>query len=121
VDVEFGTVTISKSQIENNLALGGSSATTMSGRHASGGAAAGGGLYAGGGTIHLKFDVIQENQAAGDFNAITGGLGLGSGGGIYEVTGTTLTRDAFTSANLANNTASNNASSDNFGSGGPMG
>ncbi|HEV3302223.1 MAG TPA: hypothetical protein VG055_21390, partial [Planctomycetaceae bacterium] len=73
------------------------------------------------GTIHLTSDFIQRNLAAGDYNTLTGAHGLGSGGGIYEVTGTTLTQDSFTSANLANNTASNNAGSDNFGSGGPIG
>jgi hypothetical protein len=121
LDVESGTITISKSQIENNFALGADQALTRGGQFAPGGAAAGGGLYAGGGTIQLTRDFIQRNQADGDYNPLVGGLGTGYGGGIYEVTGTTLTQDSFTSANLANNTASNNASSDNFGSGGPMG
>jgi len=120
VDVEFGTVTISKSQIETNYALGASAAGTPSGGHSQGGAAAGGGLYAGGGTIHLTSDFIQRNLAAGDYNPITGSPNFGYGGGIYEVAGTTLTQDAFTSANLANNTGTA-FNSDNFASGGPMG
>ena len=93
---------------------------TASGSHSPGGAAAGGGLYAGGGTIHLTSDFIQRNLAAGDYNPITGSPNFGYGGGIYEVTGTTLTQDSFTSANLANNTGTA-VNSNNFASGGPIG
>ena len=120
VDVEFGTVTISKSQIETNYALGASGGVTASGSQVAGGAAAGGGLYAGGGTIHLTSDFIQRNLAAGDYHPITGSPNYGYGGGIYEVTGTTLTLDSFTSANLANNTGTA-VNSNNFASGGPIG
>jgi len=123
VDVESGTVTISKSQFESNAAVGASAQGTPSGGHAQGAAAAGGGLYAGGGTIHLKADFIQNNLAGGDYNPLTGSPNFGYGGGIYEVTGTTLTLDSSTSANLGNNSASasNNPSIENFASGGPIG
>ena len=128
VDVQGGTVTISNSQIENNLAAGGSggvifnTAGTAPVGGSVGGGAAGGGIYAGGGTTHLTFDVIQGNQAEGGFGAdAIGESHNASGGGLYTVTGTTLTRDSFTLNDLANNTDSNNDSNNNFGTGGPMG
>jgi len=128
VDIQGGTVTISKSQIKNNVASGGfgggihNTAGTRFVSGSPGGGAAGGGLYAGGGTIHLTLDVIQGNEA----NAGVGTEGNGpqspnaSGGGLYVVTGTTVTQDAFTLGNLVNNTDTNNDGNDNFGTGGAI-
>jgi hypothetical protein len=132
VDIQGGTVTISKSQIEGNVAYGGNggavfntagTAIIVGSPGGAGAGAAGGGLYAGGGTVHLTLDVIQENQVAGGYG--TRGKGprspSASGGGLYVVTGTVVTRDSFTLGNLVNNFDSNNDSNNNFGSGGPLG
>jgi hypothetical protein len=127
VDVHGGTVTISQSQIENNAAQGGNGGGVFNqlgniiGGVAAGGAA-GGGIYAGGGTVHLTTDVIQFNQANAGFAADGTGLRSAdaSGGGLYAVTGTTVTQDTFTTADLLNNTDSNNDGHNNFGSGGPI-
>jgi hypothetical protein len=129
VDVQGGTVMISQSQIENNTAQGGdgggvlnSAGAVIVGDGAAAGGAAGGGIYVGGGTVNLTADVIQFNQADAGFD--TAGKGPqshnASGGGLYAVTGTTVTRDAFTTADLLNNTDSNNDGHNNFGSGGPI-
>jgi hypothetical protein len=124
--VEGGTVTISKSQIDFNLAQGGNGGARFAGSNAVGGAAgggaAGGGIYAGGGMTHLMLDVMQDNEAAGGYVP----LGFGpqsqnvSGGGLYVVTGTTVTKDAFTSGNLVNNLDSNGDGNNNYGTGGPF-
>jgi hypothetical protein len=127
VDIQGGTLTISKSQIENNTARGGLGgvAFNSAGTHqlggSAGGGAGGGGIYAGGGTLHLTLDVIQGNAANGGFG--TGGHGPQStnvsGGGLYKVTGTTLTVDSFTVLDLVDNTDSNpnDTTSFNFGTG----
>jgi hypothetical protein len=127
VYVEGGTVTISSSQIESNTAHGGnggaiynSSLKIVSG--SAGGGAAGGGIYAGSGTVHLTYDDVQGNEAYGGYG--TSGRGPeatnASGGGLYVVTGSTVTKDAFTLGYLINNADSNNDSNDNFGTGGPV-
>jgi hypothetical protein len=129
VDVQGGTVTISESQIENNTAQGGdgggvlnSAGAVIVGDGALAGGAAGGGIYVGGGTVNLTTDVIQFNQANAGFDSAGKGLRseLASGGGLYAVIGTTVTQDTFTSADLLNNTDSNNDGNNNFGSGGPI-
>ena len=86
------------------------------------GGAAGGGIYVGGGTVNLTTDVIQYNQANAGFAADGKDpqSNNASGGGLYAVTGTTVTQDAFTTADLLNNTDSNNDGNNNSGSGGPI-
>ena len=129
MDIAGGTVTISKSQIENNVAFGGyageliNTADTLVVGSSTAGGAAGGGLYVGGGTIHLKYDIIQNNQAKVGFSFhpdVTESSNA-SGGGLYVVTGTIVTEDLFTLGNLTNNTDNNNFGNNNFGNGGPIG
>jgi hypothetical protein len=127
VDIEGGTVTISKSQIEFNSAQGGNGGARFSGISkpvdgSAGGGAAGGGIYVGGGTIHLTLDVIQSNGAYG--GKATAGYGSqsqnNSGGGLYVVAGTVVTKDSFTLGDLVNNFDSNFDGNDNYGTGGPF-
>jgi hypothetical protein len=129
VDVEGGTVTISQSEIEFNSAFGGEvgvkyiGSGTQIASGVAGGGAAGGGIYVEGGKVHLTLDVIQGNGANGVFG--TGGSGPqshnASGGGLYVVTGTTVTEDSYTLGNLLYNADSNFDGNDNLGTGGPIG
>jgi hypothetical protein len=77
-----------------------------------GGDGFGGGLYAGGGTISLSNDTVDFNTASGGSGNVNG---QGEGGGLYIHTGVKVSLDAFTLANVINNTAST-SNNDIFGS-----
>jgi hypothetical protein len=91
--VAGGTVKLTSTTLSNNVAAGGPGGSP----NGYFGAGYGGGIYVGGGTVSLFNDTVQFNHAE-SYN-------LGEGGGIANVYGTVYL-DAFTLANLINNTAS---------------
>jgi hypothetical protein len=110
-----GTISLFNDTVDFNAASGGSSyggngfATGSPGIAGNG---FGGGLCAGGGTISLFYDTVEFNTASGGSGNVNG---QGEGGGLYIDTHATLSLDAFTLANVINNTAST-SNNDIFGS-----
>jgi hypothetical protein len=90
------TVSLSSGTVQNNSAIGGFSIAN----NLEFAEAFGGGLYVTGGTLTLSNDTVQYNSAT-----VTDGYD-GRGGGIYIVSGATVSIDTFTAANTINNTDS---------------
>ena len=76
LDVDYGTLTLTNDTVQSNTA-----------------ATAGGGLYVDYGSVTLTSDTVQSNTAATE------------GGGLYIASGAVVYLDAFTLANVTNNTA----------------
>jgi hypothetical protein len=100
--VAAGSVTLQGDTLDGNEALGGKTGPWLG---SSGGNGFGGGLYAAGGTVTLREDTVDANAATGGAGSALGAGGLGEGGGIYIDTPATAYLDAFTMANVINNTA----------------
>jgi hypothetical protein len=100
--------------VQNNQALGGQGGTdvTWYGNYGwAGGNGFGGGVFVADGTATLTDVTVSYNNAkggvGGNWRSIHGGHpGLGEGGGLYINTLATVYLDAFTVANVLNNTAS---------------
>jgi hypothetical protein len=95
-----GTTILLNDTVSQNTAMGGNRGGG-SWNSSSGGNGSGGGLYAGGGAITLHGDRVTGNAALG-----SNGPGAGAGGGLYIDPAATVYLDAFTLANVLNNTAS---------------
>jgi hypothetical protein len=107
-------------RVQNNLARGGQGGTDLGffgSLGLTGGNGFGGGLYVAGGTATLTDVTVSSNKAqggAGGWGSNSGGgtgtrygaPGLGEGGGLYIDPAATVDLDAFTVANILNNTAS---------------
>jgi hypothetical protein len=126
VCVAAGKVTLSNDTLTGNLTQGGQGGQGgkaypgrypwiwgIGGNGGNGGDGFGGGLCALGGTVILTSDTATSNTADGGIGGaggsgrgygLTGGTGEGEGGGLFLETKTYL--DAFTVANVINNTAS---------------
>jgi hypothetical protein len=106
--VTSGSVSLTNLALFSNTAQGGNGGI-FGGTYASidgaGGNGFGGGLYAAGGSVTLQSDSVTGNAANG---GLGGGFpsGLGEGGGLYFVSQAKAYLDAFTVANVINNTAS---------------
>jgi hypothetical protein len=85
--VAAGQVVLTNAAVNNNLAINPGGSPTPSGY--------GGGLYVAGGTVTLASDTVESN-------AVRGG---GYGGGLFIAKGATVYIDAFTLADVINNTA----------------
>jgi hypothetical protein len=69
----------------------------------------GGGLYVAGGTVTLRNDSVTGNVASGGTGGggqPAGSDGLGEGGGLFIDPAAVVCLDAFTRADVTNNTAS---------------
>jgi hypothetical protein len=101
--VTAGTVTLSDDTLSANTAVGGNDG---GGVGSNGGNGLGGGLYAAGGTVTLVQDAVTGNRADGGARGPRGNKGLGEGGGLYIASAATVSLDAYTVADVFNNTAS---------------
>jgi hypothetical protein len=110
VYVVSGTVTLSGTTLNGNVAQGGNGGSGSG--LSRGGSGLGGGLYVGGGTVTLTGDTLQSNKA----HAGTGAPPfLGQGGGIYIIPAETgVSIDAATVAQVTGNTASSGAAFDDI-------
>jgi hypothetical protein len=101
--LEGGTI------VQNNQAVGGDGGLIISLNGESmqaGGNGFGGGVYVSGGTATLTNVTVSSNSALGGRGKYFPGPGLGEGGGLSINTAATVHLDAFTVANIVNNTAS---------------
>jgi hypothetical protein len=69
-----------------------------------GGNGFGGGLYAAGGEVTMEDGTVTGNAGNGGYSPVA--PGMGEGGGLYIATSAAVSLDAFTLANVLNNTAS---------------
>jgi hypothetical protein len=117
--VSAGTATLTDFTLSSNTAhggVGGAPSINFGGTGGNGGNGLGGGLYAGGGSIVMHNDRVTENAAQGGAGGSRGAsTGVGEGGGLYINALATLDLDAFTLANIINNTAST-SNNDIYGS-----
>jgi hypothetical protein len=110
--VAGGSVTLTGSTLSANTAQGGQGGKggwgeKSEGNGGTGGLGGGGGLYAAGGTVALSQDTVTRNAAQGGAGgAHSGSPGLGEGGGLFIDPAAVVSLDAFTQANVTNNTAS---------------
>ncbi len=108
--VAGGSVTLTGSTLSANTAQGGQGGRGGGRFHGgTGGLGGGGGLYAAGGTVALNQDTVTRNAAqggAGGAGVHSGSPGLGEGGGLFIDSAAVVSLDAFTQANVTNNTAS---------------
>jgi hypothetical protein len=101
VYVAGGTVNLTSAILSNNGAVGGSGGYGAGGFfEGAGGSGFGGGMYVAGGTVSLRSVTVTSNMAVGGISN-----GAGHGGGLYIAAGATVYLDAFTVANIRNNTA----------------
>jgi hypothetical protein len=112
VYVAAGTVSLTGVTLSGNTAQGGQggSGNSYYPQGGNGGNGLGGGLYAAGGTdVTLHNDTVTGNTAqggTGGSGSPAGKPGLGEGGGLFIDKGAVVYLDAFTQANVIDNTAS---------------
>jgi hypothetical protein len=116
--VNGGTATLTGVTLSSNTALGGQGGNGAGGAGwgirssapgGNGGNGFGGALATGGGTVTLLSDMVDSNSAQGGRGGSGGqsrNPGFGEGGGLYIDPAATVDLDAFTLANILNNTAS---------------
>jgi hypothetical protein len=100
--LEAGTI------VQNNQAIGGDGGLMLGVNGVSrrpGGNGLGGGVYIAGGTATLTHSTMTANNARAGLG-IYGTKAVGEGGGLYIDPAATVSLDAFTVANILNNTAS---------------
>lgn len=103
--VAGGTVTLTGDTLSANSAQGGPGGAGSPG--GPGGNGFGGALYAAGGTLTMRNDTVTDNAAVGGAGGSgSGSPGKGEGGGLYIDRPAAVYLDAFTVANVVNNTAS---------------
>jgi hypothetical protein len=99
--VAGGTVNISNTTLSNNSAVAGL-AELLNGANAFGGA-----IYVAGGSVTITTSTVSQNDASANWQPGTSG-----GGGLYIASAATVYLDAFTAANILNNTALTNPNID---------